>query len=51
MDGEKIDISYETLWKAVIRPPRDDYDEESLGEALFTYRGKTYIRHDYQILN
>jgi pimeloyl-ACP methyl ester carboxylesterase len=51
MDGEKIDISYETLWKAVIRPPRDDYDDESLGEAVFTYRGKTYIRHDYQILN
>ena len=51
VESEKIDLSYSTLWKAIIRPPRDDYDEETLGESIFTYRGKTYIRHDYTLLS
>ena len=48
---EKFSISYETLWKAIIRPPRDDYTEEDLIEPVFTYRGKTYLRKDYDLLS
>ncbi len=33
---EKLDLSYSTLWKAIIFPPRDEYDEENLGESVFT---------------
>ena len=24
----KVEISYDTLWKAIIRPPRDEYDDD-----------------------
>lgn len=48
---EKMEISYDTLWKAIIRPPRDGYDEDQLGESIFTYHKTTFVRHDYQILN
>ena len=51
MEGEKIDISYETLWKAIIRPPRDKYDEDLLGEKIFTYHSKSYTRTDYTLLS
>lgn len=50
-EAMQIDISYETLWKSIIRPPRDEYEEDQLGEVLFTYRGKTYVRHDYELMN
>ena len=48
---EKISYSYETLWKAIIRPPRDDYTEELLGDPIFTFNKKTYIRKDYTLLS
>lgn len=48
---EKIEISYDSLWKAIIRPPRDGYDEDQLGEPCFTYHKTKFVRHDYQILN
>ena len=48
---EKISYSYETLWKAIIRPPRDDYTEDLLIDEVFTFNGKTYIRKDYTILS
>ena len=51
MSEEKVDISYSALWKSIIRPPRDDYVEEQMGDALFLYKGKTYIRKDYNILS
>ena len=47
----KVEISYDTLWKAIIRPPRDEYDDDQLGESIFTYHKNTFIRHDYQIIN
>ena len=47
----QIDISYETLWKSIIRPPRDEYEDEQLGETTFQYRGKPYVRHDYELIN
>ena len=51
MQDEKIEFSYATLWKSIIRPPRDEYAEEQLGDSVFVYKGKTYIRKDYNILN
>ena len=44
-------ISYELLWKAIIRPPKDEYSEIELGEPLFTYNKKDYIRRDYKLLS
>ena len=51
MQDEKIELSYATLWKSIIRPPRDDYEEDQLGDNVFIYRDITYIRNDYKILN
>lgn len=51
MQDEKIELSYSALWKSIIRPPRDDYSEEQMGESVFIYKGKTYTRKDYNILD
>ena len=48
---EKIELSYSTLWRSIIRPPRDEYSEDQMGESVFTYRGKTYLRKDYNLLD
>ena len=50
MDGE-IKFSYETLWKFIIRPPRDDYNELMLGKKFFMYNSKQYERKDYEIMS
>ena len=44
-------ITYESLWKAIIRPPRDDYEEEELGSPIFTIEKRHYIRKDFELLN
>ena len=44
-------ISYEDLWKAIIRPPRYDYLEEDLGPAEFTIKNRHYVRKDFELLN
>jgi hypothetical protein len=49
--SEKIEISYASLWKSIIRPPRDEYEEDQLGDNVFVYRNVTYLRKDYKILN
>ena len=46
-EEEKIKFSYETLWKFIIRPPRDDYTEDMLGPKNFKMNGKSYHRIDY----
>lgn len=51
MEDQKIELTYEALWKSIIRPPKDDYTEAMLGDNIFVYRGKTYIRRDYNVLN
>ena len=51
IDPGQLEISYETLWKSIIRPPRDEYDLEQLGDKIFYHKGKTYIRHDYELIN
>ena len=37
-------ITYESLWKAIIRPPRDYFREEDLGATIFSFSGRSYIR-------
>ena len=44
-------ITYESLWKAIIRPPRDDYEEEELGSPVFTIEKRHYVRKDFELLN
>jgi pimeloyl-ACP methyl ester carboxylesterase len=44
-------ITYETLWKAIIRPPREDYDEEELGSPIFKIEDRHYFRKDFELLN
>ena len=44
-------ISYETLWKSIIRPERDVYKEEDLGPKLFRFNNIIYTRTDYEILD
>ena len=51
MEGENISFSYETLWKFIIRPPRDDYTELMLGSPDFSFKGKKYKRKDYEIMS
>ena len=48
---EKVKYSYETLWKFIIRPPRDDYDEDNLGHPVFMFKGKTFLRKDYDLIS
>ena len=37
MENKDIKFSYETLWKFIIRPPRDEYTESMLGKQSFLY--------------
>ena len=48
---EKPKYSYETLWKMIIRPPRDNYTEQSLGNSVLMFKGRTYIRKDYDLIS
>lgn len=50
-NNEKVELSYSTLWKSIIRPPRDVYSPELLGDEIFNYKGVTYFRKDYDLLN
>ena len=53
MEVNNTKISYETLWKFIIRPPRDEYDEDYLGYNLFTYHhnNRQYQRKDYELIS
>ena len=31
----KLSGGYDELWKAIIRPPKDEYDIKELGEYIF----------------
>ena len=48
-NNENVKISYETLWKFIIRPPRDSYTNSMLGSKNFYFKGKKYHRLDYDI--
>ena len=43
--------TYEELWKAVIRPNRDNYTEKDLGPDKFSIKEKWYKRTDFTITN
>jgi len=51
MYDDKVEISYTALWKSIIRPPKDEYSEDHLGDNVFSFRDLTYIRKDYNLLN
>eukprot|EP01053_Blabericola_migrator_P003791 Blabericola_migrator_1__3790@NODE_213_length_11357_cov_483_488574_g178_i1_p3_GENE_NODE_213_length_11357_cov_483_488574_g178_i1NODE_213_length_11357_cov_483_488574_g178_i1_p3_ORF_typecomplete_len400_score26_88Hydrolase_4/PF12146_8/2e23Peptidase_S15/PF02129_18/8_1e17Peptidase_S9/PF00326_21/3_4e13Abhydrolase_1/PF00561_20/9e13DUF1100/PF06500_11/2_6e12DUF818/PF05677_12/1_9e10Abhydrolase_6/PF12697_7/1_1e09Acyl_transf_2/PF02273_15/1_2e06Acyl_transf_2/PF02273_15/0_77DLH/PF01738_18/4_7e08BAAT_C/PF08840_1 len=44
---------YGELWKAFIRPPRDEYLDEELGATKFKLvrDGKTFMRTDFEVIN
>ena len=44
-------LSYQTLWKAIIRPPRMTYTNDELGNPYFKYRNRLYFRRDFELLN
>ena len=44
-------ISYETIWKFIIRPPRDIYPISYLGYSNFTFKEKDYIRKDFDLIS
>ena len=43
--------SYEELWKAVIRPYRDDYSPKDLGPRKFSLNNNYYKRTDFGLIN
>ena len=43
--------TYEELWKAVIRPNRDIYEDKDLGPEKFSLKNKWYKRTDFTIIN
>ena len=51
MKQEKLKLGYDSLWKYIIRPPRDNYNENALGHPSFVYRGKIYKRKDYDLIS
>ena len=50
-DDSKSKLSYEKLWKLIIRPDKDTYKPKDLGNKVFTFKGKTYIRKDYNLIS
>ena len=44
-DDNYYSISYQTLWKAIIRPPRHEYKNDELGNPYFKYRNHIYFRY------
>jgi len=42
---------YSELVNAIIRPPRAQYDDESLGPTIFRVNGEKWIRKDLQLVN
>jgi hypothetical protein len=43
--------NYDDLWKAVVRPPRDEYKDSDLGPEKFNIKGKNYKRTDFTIMS
>ena len=51
MEPLKPKISYESLWKAIIRPPRDTYTSKTLGTKSFKLNSRIYNRKDFTLLS
>ena len=43
--------SYDDLWKAIIRPGRDSYEQTELGPFKFEISNKCYKRTDFELIN
>lgn len=48
--NENNKLSYESLWKSIIRPPRDKYTSKDLGPSSFICKKKNYSRRDFNII-
>lgn len=48
---KKIAGSYDELWKAIIRPPRDSYEISDLGDTEFTIDRRAFTRKDIELVN
>lgn len=46
-----IENNYEIVWKSIIRPPRDEYDDHELGHDKFTINNTNYKRTDFTLTN
>jgi len=46
-----IKVGYEELVKAIIRPPRAEYEIEELGPSSFDYGGVPFVREDLSLVN
>lgn len=42
---------YSSLWKAIIRPPRCEYEIKELGPSEFNINGVGIVRTDFEIKN
>ena len=51
MEEQSKKITYESLWKAIIRPPRDYYTDEDMGPTYFQFHGKYYTRKDFDLID
>ena len=43
--------TYDDLWKAIIRPNKDEYTQDELGPFKFEFKGKCYKRTDFELIN
>ena len=44
-------VDYDDVWKALIRPPKDEYLESDLGPKQFLIENKLYTRTDIELKN
>jgi len=48
---DKLKDQYAELWKAIIRPPRDQYETKDLGPTVFSIENRIYTRTDLSLKN
>lgn len=46
-----ISDGYQSLWKSIIRPPRESYDDKDLGPKEFMLGDRTFERTDFYIIS
>jgi hypothetical protein len=42
---------YSQFWKAIVRPPRDEYTLEDLGPKSFIVESIRFKRNDFELIN
>ncbi|KAJ8601949.1 hypothetical protein CTAYLR_004435 [Chrysophaeum taylorii] len=48
---QQINVAYEQVVKAIIRPPRTSYQETHLGPSNFEFLGHAFCREDFEVRN